>query len=135
MLIVDASVVMKLLTREVGSDMAIDRISQTPERIAPDWLQAEVASALAKKVRFAGLPIAIAKQAFAALPSIMPDLVPTGPLLGRAIDLSVDLSHALYDCVYLALALETGGRMITADQKFFAVVGQSPYRDQIELLG
>ncbi|WP_374142511.1 type II toxin-antitoxin system VapC family toxin [Sphingomonas sp.] len=134
MLIVDASVVMKLLTREGGSTIAIDRVSRAQERTAPDWIQAEIASALAKKVRYAGLPIETAREAFAALPLILPDLAPTAPLLASAIELSVELSHALYDCLYLALALQTGGKLLTADHKFVTVVSLSQYHRQVELL-
>ena len=55
MLVVDASVIMKVLTEEVGSDLAVERLAQAPARTAPDWLTVEIASALSKKIRYGGL--------------------------------------------------------------------------------
>ena len=134
MIIVDASVVMKLLTREVGSAQAVERVLNERERTAPDWLQVEIASALSKKVRNDGLAADAARKAFAALPLIMPDLAPSAPLLGSAMELSIELSHAVYDCLYLALAIEAGGKMLTADRKFFAATQLSSYKHRMELL-
>lgn len=134
MIVLDASVVIKLLTQEQGSAQAIDRIEREPDRIAPDWLHVEIASALSKKVRYGVLPVEQAHQALAAVASIMPDLVPGAARLDAALKLSILLRHALYDCLYLALAIEQQCVMLTADRKFVNVVGESAYRDHIELL-
>lgn len=134
MIVVDASVVMKLLTRETGSALAVDRLAREPDRTAPDWIQIEVASALSKKVRYAGLPVAAAREGFAALPLIVPDLAPSAPLLARAMDLSFEISHAVYDCLYLALALAIDAKVLTADQKFFDLASEMKYRGRVELL-
>jgi predicted nucleic acid-binding protein len=134
MLVFDASVVVKVLTEEAGSDRATGRLALEPERTAPDWLCAEIASALSKKVRYAGLPIAQAEQALAALPSIMPDLVPTARLIEPALSLSIELSHAVYDCLYLALALAQDCNVVTADRKFFEAASRSKYVARVELL-
>ena len=134
MIVVDASVVVKLLTEEHGSDLAIDRISREPERTAPDWLQVEIASALAKKVRYAGLPTDQAQRSLAAIPAVMPDIVSSTPLLGHAMELSIALRHALYDCLYLALAIREDCAVLTADIKFFEAAGRSEYYNRVELL-
>ena len=134
MIVVDASVVMKLLTREQDASLAVERVSREPERTAPDWLYAEVASALSKKVRYGGLSLAFVDEALASLPLIMPDLVPSKPLLRLAIELSVQLRHAIYDCMYLAVAMEEQCTLLTADHKFATAVSESVYRDRVEML-
>lgn len=134
MIVLDASVVIKLLTQEQGSAEAVDRIEREQDRIAPDWLHAEIASALSKKVRYGGLPVEQANKALGAVASIMPDLVPATALLDAALEMSITLRHALYDCLYLALAIERRCVMLTSDRKFVTVVSESVYRDHIELL-
>lgn len=133
MLVFDASVVVKVLTEEVGSDRAVERVTIEPDRCAPDWLFIEIASALSKKVRYAGLPPAHATEGLAALPTIMPDLVPTADLIAPALSLSIELRHAVYDCLYLALALARGCNVLTADHKFFDAASRSQYAARVEL--
>lgn len=134
MIVVDASVVIKLLTEEKGSDLAVLRVARETERTAPDWLHAEIASALSKKVRYAGLPIVQARQSLAAVSSIIPDMISSFGLLEAAMALSIELRHAFYDCLYLTLAVERRCVMITADRKFFETVAATSYRERIELL-
>lgn len=134
MIVIDASVVVKVLTLEQHSGVARDRVLREPERTAPDWLHAEIASALSKKVRYAGLPADLARRSFSAVSSVIPDVVPTRPLLERAIAVSIVLRHALYDCVYLALAVELDCSVLTADRKFAEAAGRTAYRDRVELL-
>lgn len=133
MLVFDASVVVKVLTEEVGSDRAVERLTQEPDRCAPDWLAVEIASALSKKVRYAGLPPAQATEALAALPAILPDLVTTAQLIEPALSLSIELRHAVYDCLYLALALSRGCNVLTADHKFVDAASRSQYAARVEL--
>jgi len=40
--------------------------------------------------------------------------------------LAIGLNHSLYDCLFLALALERGCRMLTADDAFVEIVGKRP---------
>jgi len=134
MIVLDASIVVKLLTREAGAGLAVERVAREPERIAPDWLYAEVANALSKKVRYAGLPWTLAQEGWLALPTILPDIVPSMPLAEEAMRLSVELRHAFYDCLYLALALRERALLLTADRKFFEALADQPYRRSVELL-
>lgn len=134
MIVIDASVVTKLLTMEADADLAVTRVAREPSRTAPDWLHAEIASALSKKVRYAGLPLPVANEMLSLLPTVMDDLVATAPLLPAAFILSVELRHALYDCIYLALALEKHCILLTADRKFFSAVSDSRRSAHVELL-
>jgi len=56
-------------------------------------------------------------------------------MLSRAFTLALDLAEPIYDCIYLAAALATDRRLITADERFAAKVLQSRIGDdRIELL-
>jgi predicted nucleic acid-binding protein len=64
------------------------------------------------------------------------ELVATIDLLDRAFSLSLDLDHPIYDCLYLALALDTDARLVTADRRFTRVVrGRHRLADHIVVLG
>jgi predicted nucleic acid-binding protein len=45
-------------------------------------------------------------------------IVASGDLVERALDLAVVLEHPIYDCLYLALALDRRARVISADRRF-----------------
>src|SRR5829696_3150702 len=48
------------------------------------------------------------------------ELVDVAPYFSRAADLSRHLGHAIFDCVYLALAEDRGVALVTADDRLFA---------------
>ncbi len=95
--------------------------------IAPDLLLAEVASLLAKRHRRKQISAEQARGAFEFMNRSAPRLVDTRPLLSRALDLSLRNQMSLWDCVYLALALERGCPFLTADRRLFrAGAGRHP---------
>jgi predicted nucleic acid-binding protein len=133
MIVADASVVVKVLTEEPGSASATRTISEN-DVVVPDFIQFEVASALSKKVRYAGLPAEQAAKALEALPLVVPDRHDTTGLIDRAFALSISIRHALYDCLYLALAEHMDCPLVTADGKFVAAVEQAGLGVRIERL-
>jgi predicted nucleic acid-binding protein len=55
--------------------------------------------------------------------------------LPQTLDLAKTLDHAVYDCAYLALALELDAVYVTADQRFWRRVRADPgLGDRIVLL-
>jgi len=41
----------------------------------------------------------------------------SAPLLSRATNLAIEIGHPVYDCLYLALAVETNAPLATADRR------------------
>src|ERR1019366_778111 len=74
--------------------------------IAPDILLAEFASLLAKRNRRKQISAGQAHEAFSFMTKCAPRLVDVRPRLFRALDLSLQYQLSLWDCVYLALAVE-----------------------------
>ena len=132
-IVLDASVALKLVVREPGTDEA-QALVLAEERIAPDWMLAEVASGLANKVRYEAVDGDQARIALAAMPRFVDRFFPIQPLLDGAITLTVQLEHALYDCLYLVLAIVEGGRVVTADRGFHSAATRAGYGKQVELL-
>ena len=132
-IILDASVALKLVTREPGTEQA-QALVLGEERIAPDWMLTEVASGLANKVRYEGTDRSRALAALAAVPRFVDRFFPSQPLHPDAIDLAVRLEHAFYDCLYLVLAIAEQGRVVTADRDFFKSASKAGFGEQVELL-
>jgi len=122
-IVVDASVAIKWLVEEPGSDWAMALHDGTPALIGPELLYAECNSAL-WKLRRRGF---VAGEAHLDLLDRLADFdvtfVACGHALHRqALALATRLDHPAYDCLYLALALSRGAAPATADARFARVL-------------
>jgi predicted nucleic acid-binding protein len=132
-LIVDASVALKWVLDE--DDSLLARTLASRDLMAPDLLWSECANGLWKWVRTGTLSKRVARERFAALRRAPVVLTPTAGLLDRALILAIDLGHPIYDCIYLALALNRGMQVVSADRRFVnAVRGHAELSGVIVLL-
>ena len=123
--IVDASVAVKWVVPEIGSDHAA--ALATYRLSAPDLLDAECANVLWVKVTRAEISETDALTRISRLIAAPVDRVPCRELASAALKLSIDLGHPAYDCLYLALAIRAAVPLVTADQKFLQAVASHPY--------
>jgi predicted nucleic acid-binding protein len=56
------------------------------------------------------------------------ELRPTRPLFETATQMSIEINHPAYDCVYLALAVNSKSQFVTADDRFLRKLHQSRHR-------
>jgi len=121
--VLDCSVAAKWVLPEPGREPALELferyLSGDVLLIAPDILLAEFASLVAKRNRRKQISAAQALEAFALMTKCAPRLVDTRPRLTRALDLSLQHQLSLWDCIYLALALERDCPVLTADLRLF----------------
>ncbi len=122
--IVDASVAVKWVVNESGSDRA--RLLSQSRLEAPDLLPIECANILWKKVRIRDLTREGATTRLELLLRAPVSLAESRHLLDSALELSLDLHHPVYDCVYIALALRHDIPLVTADERLVAAVRKSP---------
>ena len=117
MIIVDASVAVKWLIEEEGTDRALALRDET--MVAPDLLLTEVGNTLRSLTLRNALTSVQAQDMFDVMAMAPIELRLMGPeLVSGALKLALRLGHPIYDCVYLALSIQTGAPMITADAKF-----------------
>jgi len=120
--VVDASVALKWVIAEAGDDAAL-RL-RTKMLSAPDILLPECGSALWAKVRRREIDEDEAIMALATL-SEAPIVLTSMPVVtADGFRLALLLGHPIYDCLYLALALQTQTPLVTADRRFAAAVGR-----------
>ena len=119
---IDASVASKWVVEEAGSDRA-RRLSRARLE-APDLLLAECANILSKKTRLGDLSRRDASECLALLLRAPVTLADSRGLAGLALQLSFELNHPVYDCVYLALAVRRGVPLVTADERLVSVTGR-----------
>lgn len=134
LVVIDASIALKWVLNEADSAAAESLIDRY-RLAAPDLLVMECANALWVRIRKRTLSPAEARAALSDLLVVDIDYEADHGLTAAALSLAADLDHPVYDCVYLALALERGARVITADRRFSAAVRGHPFHaDRIRLL-
>ncbi|HEY7302463.1 MAG TPA: type II toxin-antitoxin system VapC family toxin [Xanthobacteraceae bacterium] len=133
-IIVDASVAVRWFIDVPGSDKAYRLIEGEDRILAPDLVIAEIASALWKAVRFAGLAPATAAEAIAGAGAGFHELISARTLADRALAIALDLRHPIYDCFYLALAQARTVRLVTADDRLMRVCAHTPFAKLVRSL-
>lgn len=119
MIVVDASIVVRLLLNREQDAPLRERISREDTLHAPALIDAEVASAVRGLLRAGptvGVSVTRAEEMledFSALPSTR---YPMLPLLRSALRLRENFT--VYDALYLVLARALDGQLLTSDSKF-----------------
>ena len=134
MLVVDTSVAVKWVVPENGDGVEADTgiaLSLLPHGlIAPDLMLVEFGNVMWKKVRKNEIPAEQAREALEILPTLV-TFFPTRAFAVRAMEMSFDIDHPIYDCVFLALAEARGLAMVTADKKLLRACGASNFSDLV----
>lgn len=116
--VVDASVAVKWFLPEVHWEAAWRlRDSQTALHV-PAFFELEFGNVLCKKVRRGELSRQDANLMLEQLGRVTINRHPDARLIRAALDLAHQLRQNLYDCLYLALALQLKTHLVTADQRF-----------------
>jgi len=116
-LVIDASIAVKWVVEEEGTSDAL-ALRGRAKLIAPELVVAECANILWKKARRDELTREEASLAARLLQASDLEIVPTRTLLEPSLRLAMQLDHPAYDCMYLALAVQDGCRLVTADERF-----------------
>ncbi len=120
--IVDTSVVAKWLLAEPDSDRARMLISREYFLRAPDLLVSELGNVIWKRFARHEITAEEAQEVVAVLLrrhiDITVRLLPARILLDQAIRIAAEEHQSIYDCLYLASAVQARCLLITADEKF-----------------
>ncbi len=123
--VLDASVAVRWVVPEHGSDQAADLLSRPLSWIAPRLMLTEAASAVRRKVAGGELRAELAVDAVNALVGAVADgtirLIDDEEFVPSALTLALALGHRLPDCLYLAVAERQGSALATADVRLGAL--------------
>ena len=132
-LVVDASVAVKWLVEEAGTDAAEALLDR--DLAAPPLIRIEVANVLRTQVARGTIDPPGADALMRVLQVAPVVLVPVDDAQERrALEIACDLGHPVYDCLYLALAERTGRTLVTADARFLRALRGTPFAGLAEAL-
>ena len=132
-LVVDASVALKWVVEEEGSEAAAALGAHS--LAAPALLLEECANVLWVKRRRAELTSDEARARLRLLREAPVELVPSAGLLDQALELAIHLDQTVYDCIYLALAVHLDGQLVTADRRLAEACRRDPrLLDRVRML-
>jgi predicted nucleic acid-binding protein len=124
--VLDASVIIKWFIPEIYWEQAI-LLQNYPDLSlhAPDFAQLEYTSILSKKVRRKELQLNEANQIQELLLQMPVQMYSWQDLLLEAGQLAHETYRSVYDCLYLVLAKQLKGKMVTADKKLYLALKDS----------
>ena len=124
LVVVDASVAVKWFLPEDGEALVsqalvlLDAYDKDEVRfVVPDLFYVETASAIWNAVRVGRVLRAFGDQALALLTQRKFPTVPSLKLLDKAFQIAADRGRTVYDCLYVALAVQADAQLITADER------------------
>lgn len=123
-IVIDASVALKWVLDEPGQVEADALLEE--ELIAPSLWLVEAANALWRRSVRGELTVAEAEERLGELFHAPVTSVRIEEDLVSAARLAAELSHPVYDCLYLALALREHTCCVTADRRFFTAIADHP---------
>ena len=130
-LVVDASVAIKWVVAESGSERAITL--RHHRLITPDLLFAECANVLWRKLRRREITKDETVTAARTLELVDLVVISARVYAARAVEIAAELDHPAYDAIYLAVAEAFGLRLVTADDRLIRKADQAGprFRDML----
>lgn len=123
-MVVDASVALKWVVNEPGSDVAnslLDAaVAGEATLVAPEHLLGEVGNGLRKRVARGELSADDAVAALEAIAALELELVVGSQRWLRSLAAALDWGLTTYDALYVLLALDLAAELVTADERVVA---------------
>lgn len=122
---IDCSVALKWVLEEDDRSKAVALLGQS--LWAPDFLLLECANVLAMKVRAGEVEKDRAVEALSEITDRSGiNWRSMTPYIPRAQAMAMRLRQTVYDCLYLAMAMQDGRLLVTADKRFASAVENDP---------
>lgn len=129
--VVDANVAIKWVLSEIHSEAALRLLDDAYELLVPDFFFPEIGNILWKRVRRGETTLELAQQDLNVLRGGDLQICPSFPLMPSALEIAARVDQAVYDCVYLALAVTNHCQMVTADERFYNALLSDVHKDRL----
>ena len=133
--VVDASVIAAAFFPEARSPAARAILASGGGLYAPDLVYPEVANVIWKRRGRGEIDDADAAELLADVLALRLSITPSEQLLGAALALALRTGRTVYDCLYLALAVETKTVMISDDRRLVNALARGPLKAHVGWLG
>lgn len=120
--VVDANVAIKWVLLEIHTDSALRLLNNDYTLLVPDFFFPEIGNILWKRIRRREITLEEAQENLSELSQVNFQICPSLSVMPLALDIAVRVEQAVYDCVYLALAVTNQCQMVTADERFYNAV-------------
>jgi predicted nucleic acid-binding protein len=124
--VVDASVVAGALFGDDYADQARSLLASGRKLHAPDLVYAEVGNVIWKRYRRGEVSEAEAVELLADVLRLPLLITASDALLAAALRLAVGTGQTVYDCLYLALALQEKCVLLTGDRRLLSALEGGP---------
>lgn len=129
---VDASVAIEWFLPEPHSNQASKLQQYQAELHAPDFIDVELAAIVWKKIRREGLLRSDADLILAESRTLIRHS--KNSLLNDSFDLADRTDRTDYDSIYLSLAIQVGGVMVTSDERLFNALASTNLTNDLVLV-
>jgi predicted nucleic acid-binding protein len=133
--VVDASVVAAAFFPERLSKDARTLLRSNAVLHAPDLVYAEVANVLWKRCRRSEITCDEASAMLADVLNLPLIITPSDQVVHLALELSLRTNRTVYDCLYIALAMQLKTAMLSGDQRLVNALAAGPLKDCVAWLG
>jgi predicted nucleic acid-binding protein len=116
--VIDASIALKWVLDEPGRDQADALLDD--DLIAPVLWLIEAANALWRRTTLGEISVEEASERLSELANAPVASLAIEPHLMATLTLAAELTHPIYDCLYLAVAVHHDTYVVTADRRFHA---------------
>lgn len=132
--VVDASVAAKWFLPEPDAPAALRLLTARHRLAAPDLIHAEFGNVVWKLHARGTLDANEASDMIDDFLSMPLEIHDSTYLLAPALQIAIATHRTVYDSLYLALAIELGGTVVTADARWVNALEQSPFTRFVRLL-
>jgi len=134
-LIVDASVAAKWFLPEPDAAAALRLLDGRHRLAAPDLIRSEFGNIVWKLHARGVLDMKEVSDMIEHFLSMPLEIHDSTYLLAPALQIAIATHRTVYDSLYLALAIELGGTVVTADERWVNALEDGPFTRFIRLLG
>jgi len=133
--VVDASVVAAAFFGDDYADTARSLLVSGRRLHAPDLIYAETGNVVWKRQRRGELDEQEAMALLADVLRLPLQVTPSDTLVEAALRLALGTDCTVYDCLYLALAMQTESVLVTGDRRLARAMGGGPLADHVAWIG
>jgi len=133
--VVDASVIAAALFPELHSMEAKSLLASGNGLYAPDLVYAEVTNVIWKRHSRGEIDDKDAAEFLGDVMRLPLNITPSEQLVGPALKFAIRTGRTAYDCLYMALAVQTKTVMVTNDRRLVNALASGPLKEHIVWLG